>query len=72
MDSNLHAGLQSLGSLYFSGKITEEEWALLQIHMAYCDPCYEGFRQLSLNGVTDPDSARTQLIEAKSPMRHRD
>ena len=41
MNPKLHEGLQILSELYYSGEISEEEWDLLQIHMAYCDPCYE-------------------------------
>ena len=26
-------------------KLSEEEWALLQIHLAYCDPCLKTFQE---------------------------
>jgi hypothetical protein len=41
----LHAELAALSLLYKSGEISEEEWALLQIHMAYCDSCHRTFLQ---------------------------
>ena len=47
MELKLHAALQALFALYYSSEISEEEWALLQIHMAYCDECHEKFRVLS-------------------------
>jgi hypothetical protein len=33
----------ALSALYYSGEISEEEWALLQIHTAYWDSCHERF-----------------------------
>ena len=43
MNPQLHDELVALCSLYYSGEISEEEWALLQIHMGYCDACQERF-----------------------------
>jgi hypothetical protein len=43
MTSELHAELTALGRLFYSGEISEEEWALLQIHLAYCDGCQTMF-----------------------------
>lgn len=43
MTLQLHAELASLFTLFYSGEISEEEWALLQIHMAYCDECHQRF-----------------------------
>jgi hypothetical protein len=45
MTSQLHAELAALCRLYYSGEISDEEWALLQIHMAYCDGCHNAFLQ---------------------------
>ena len=45
MNPQFHDEFVALSSLYFSGEISEEEWALLQIHMAYCDACHERFLQ---------------------------
>ena len=53
MKPELHTELHALCTLFYSGEISEEEWALLQIHMAYCERCYETFRQLSLASGSD-------------------
>lgn len=45
MNPHFHDEFVALCALYHSGEISEEEWALLQIHMAYCDPCHEQFLQ---------------------------
>jgi hypothetical protein len=34
MTPQMHAQLASLYRLFFSGEISDEEWALLQIHLA--------------------------------------
>lgn len=45
MTLHLHSELKALCALFCSGEISEEEWALLQIHMAYCDACHQMFLQ---------------------------
>jgi hypothetical protein len=45
LNPEFHDEFVALCALYFSGEISEEEWALLQIHMAYCDSCHENFLQ---------------------------
>jgi len=45
VNPQLHDEFVSLCALYYAGDISEEEWALLQIHMAYCDSCHENFLQ---------------------------
>lgn len=45
MTPQLHSELKALSGLFYSGEISEEEWALLQIHMAYCDTCHQMFVQ---------------------------
>jgi hypothetical protein len=42
---HFHDEFVALCALYHSGELSEEEWALLQIHMSYCDPCHERFLQ---------------------------
>ena len=44
MNSRWHEEFLSLCALY-PDKLTEEEWLLLQIHLAYCDSCLAAFRQ---------------------------
>lgn len=51
----MHAQLASLQRLFFSGEISDEEWALLQIHLAYCDDCCRTFlesQQISESAVS--------------------
>ena len=43
MTAKLHEELAALCSHFFSGELSEEEWALLQIHLAYCDSCHRDF-----------------------------
>jgi hypothetical protein len=43
VNPQIHDEFRALCALYHSGEISEEEWALLQIHMAYCDSCHEQF-----------------------------
>lgn len=45
MNPHFHEEFVALCALYHSGEISEEDWALLQIHMAYCDSCHERFLQ---------------------------
>ena len=45
MNPQFHDEFVALCALYHTGEISEEDWALLQIHMAYCDSCHERFLQ---------------------------
>lgn len=45
MNSRLHEEFVALTALFYSGDITDEEWALLQVHLAYCDACRQAFEQ---------------------------
>lgn len=54
MKPELHAELKALCTLFYLGEISDEEWALLQIHMSYCDGCYDTFRELSLASASGP------------------
>ena len=45
MNPQFHDEFVALCALFYSGEISEEEWALLQIHMGYCDSCRERFSQ---------------------------
>jgi len=45
-----HDEFVALCALFPSGELTEEEWALLQVHLAYCDSCrvlFEQYQQLA-------------------------
>jgi hypothetical protein len=45
VNPQFHDEFVALCALFYSGEISEEEWALLQIHMAYCDSCHDRFLQ---------------------------
>ena len=38
-----HSEFVALCALFYLDEISEEEWAVLQIHMAYCDSCHKRF-----------------------------
>jgi hypothetical protein len=40
-----HDEFVALCALFASGELTEQEWALLQVHLAYCDSCRVVFEQ---------------------------
>ncbi len=43
VNPQFHDEFVALCALFYSGEISEEDWALLQIHMAYCDSCHDRF-----------------------------
>jgi hypothetical protein len=43
VNPQFHEEFVALSALFYSGEISEEEWALLQIHMGYCDSCHDRF-----------------------------
>ena len=45
MNPQWHDEFVALCALFSSGELTEEEWALLQVHLAYCDSCRVAFEQ---------------------------
>lgn len=45
MNPQLHDEFVALCAVFHSGDITDEEWALLQVHLAYCESCQEVFEQ---------------------------
>ena len=44
MNPRWHDEFVALCALFPSGELSEEEWALLQVHLAYCDSCRAVFR----------------------------
>ena len=45
MTPRFHEEFVALCALFYSGEISDEEWALLQVHLAYCDSCRREFEQ---------------------------
>ena len=55
-----------LCSLFASGELSEEEWALLQVHLAYCDSCRLVFEEYQhLSGTVMPALAAAAFLEAE-------
>jgi hypothetical protein len=70
VNPQFHDEFVALSALYYSGEISEEEWALLQIHMAYCDSCHERFleyQQIMSNAI--PAMAAVAASELDNPPR---
>ena len=70
VNPQFHDEFVALCALYYSGEISEEEWALLQIHMAYCDACHEKFLEYEriTSGVI-PAMAAVAASELDDPQR---
>ncbi len=45
VNPQLHDEFVALVALFYSGELTDEEWSLLQVHLAYCDTCRTTFEQ---------------------------
>ena len=45
MNPQFHDEFIALSTLFFAGELTDEEWALLQVHLAYCDSCRTRFEE---------------------------
>jgi hypothetical protein len=60
MTSHMHVEMAALSRRFYSGEISEEEWALLQVHMAYCDDCRHAFLHINKTPLhTSGDLGRT-------------
>ena len=46
MNAQLHELFVSLCELFYSVGLSDEEWDLLQVHMAYCESCSQRFDEL--------------------------
>ena len=70
VNPQFHDEFVALCALYYSGEISEEEWALLQIHMAYCDSCHENFLQYQrIASDVIPAMAAVAASELDAPQR---
>jgi hypothetical protein len=66
-----HDEFVALCALFPSGELTEEEWALLQVHLAYCDSCrvaFEEYQQIASDVI--PVLATTIPPELESKPAH--
>lgn len=65
MNPQWHHEFVALCALFPSGELTEEEWALLQVHLAYCDSCRVVFEQYqSIASDVIPAMAASAASEA--------
>jgi anti-sigma-K factor RskA len=68
VNPEFHDEFVALVPLFYSGELTDEEWALLQVHMAYCDSCREVFEQHE-QIATEVIPAMASSAAAQSPRR---
>jgi hypothetical protein len=82
VNPEFHDQFVALCALFHAGKISDEEWALLQVHMAYCDSCHDRLLQyqriasevmLAMAGVmaVDLDHAPRESAEALAAAEQR-
>jgi anti-sigma-K factor RskA len=65
VNPQFHEEFVALSALFFSGELTDEEWALLQVHLAYCDACREAFEQYKrIHANVIPAMAASAAAEA--------
>lgn len=53
MTPQMHTELAALIDRFYREEITDEEWALLQVHMAYCDICEKEFLERQVKENTE-------------------
>ena len=73
LNPQLHDEFVALVALYYSGDLTDEEWALLQVHLAYCDSCrntFEQYQHVTSNAI--PLMAASAAAEIDSLPRESD
>jgi anti-sigma factor RsiW len=62
-----HDEFIALCALFFAGELTDEEWALLQVHLAYCDSCRTRFEEYQrLHAEVVPLMAASAAAEPES------
>jgi hypothetical protein len=64
-----HDEFVAMCALFPSGELTEEEWALLQVHLAYCDSCrvvFDQYKQIASDVIPVMEAAAYSEIEDKS------
>ncbi|WP_353069867.1 hypothetical protein RBB75_06000 [Tunturibacter empetritectus] len=68
MNPQWHDEFVALCALFPSGELTEEEWALLQVHLAYCNSCrmvFDEYQQLAKDVI--PVMAASAASELDGP-----
>jgi predicted nucleic acid-binding Zn-ribbon protein len=65
VNPQFHDEFAALVALFYSGELTDEEWALLQVHMAYCNSCRNTFEeQQHIHSEVIPAMAASAAAEA--------
>jgi anti-sigma-K factor RskA len=67
VNPQIHDEFVALVALFYSGELTDEEWALLQVHLAYCDTCrstFEQYKHITANVI--PAMAASAVAELNS------
>ena len=71
MTPQLHTELNALIDRFFTSELTDEEWAVLQVHVAYSDSCEGIFlsrqRLSQLNGASGEPSVERPASPAGLP-----
>ncbi|MDE1161197.1 MAG: hypothetical protein PW792_04530 [Acidobacteriaceae bacterium] len=67
MNPRLHDEFVELCALFYSGELSEEEWSLLQVHMAYCDSCRATFEEFA-HASQDVIPVMAQAAAAQVPL----
>lgn len=69
MNPQWHDEFVVLCALFPSGELTDEEWALLQVHLAYCDSCrviFEEYQQIASGVIPVMAASSYAEFDAKS------
>ena len=68
MNPQWHDEFVALCALFPSGELTEEEWALLQVHLAYCDSCravFDQYQQIASDVVPVMAASAASELDSK-------
>jgi Anti-sigma-K factor rskA, C-terminal len=72
VNPQFHDEFIALSALFFAGELTDEEWALLQVHLAYCDDCRTKFEEYQrLHADVIPLMAASAAAEPASAAKPR-
>jgi hypothetical protein len=67
VNPQFHDEFIALSTLFFAGELTDEEWALLQVHLAYCESCRTRFEEYQrLHADVIPLMAASAFAEPES------
>jgi anti-sigma-K factor RskA len=73
VNPQFHDEFVALAALFYSGELTDEEWSLLQVHLAYCDTCRSTFEQYKhVTSEVIPAMAASAAAELSSLPRESD